>query len=298
MPSYILLTYLLGAFALLLWTATACTDSSRKPAPVFVPSTTGTSTSPEQVTPVEPSVQRPTPQPRIIIQDDFEHDTIDESQWIITSEGDFAAKMVDILDVDRTGGVDRRLRVGANTTGTADSDKFLGVMNQRMIDFSGGVTISFELDWNSQRNGSYLTASAYVSPSIGNNPKNEKDWIKFEYAGVPPEGNVRTNVWATINGALRQPYTDWGPRDSAGRPQGRPKGGTSHKIQIYLDSRQARIAEDGIEIYPLSPHNLTFTSGYLYLQMSSGTNYPFRELYFDDVLVLGSANTNSSGLTS
>jgi len=31
---------------------------------------------------------------------------------------------------------------------------------------------------------------------------------------------------------------------------------------------------------------LEFTTAYLYLQMSSGTNYPPREVYFDNVLAV------------
>ena len=43
--------------------------------------------------------------------------------------------------------------------------------------------------------------------------------------------------------------------------------------------------QDGDETYSLSNHNLNFTTAYIYLQMSSGTNYPSREVYFDNILV-------------
>jgi hypothetical protein len=224
-----------------------------------------------------------------IIQDDFQEGGLDLSQWEQTSDGDFSKMIVDVQDVDPTKKTDFRLRLLANTIGTSDPVKSLGVMNKTLIDFSQGVMISFDLDWNNQRNGCYLTASMYLCPAKSKNPKKEKDWVKFEYVGVPPGQNVRTNIWANISGALKQLYTDWGPRDPDGRPQGIPKGHINHNIRILLDVSNIQIFEDGNELYPLSPHNLNFTTAYLYLQMSSGTNYPSREVYFDNLLVQNSS---------
>ena len=206
----------------------------------------------------------------------FEKKTLDLKRWEITQKGNFKESKTDV--------VDGRLRLGANTLETPSPMKFLGIRSKKKIDFTEKKTISFDLDWNKQSNGCYLSAAVYVCPAkTETNPKDEKNWLKFEYVGVPPGRNVRTNIWARVNGALRQLSTDWGPRNSKGKPLGKPID--NQQIRIVLDSNNLQIFENDKEIYPQSPHRLNFTSGYLYLQMSSGTNYSFREVYFDNVIV-------------
>ena len=51
------------------------------------------------------------------------------------------------------------------------------------------------------------------------------------------------------------------------------------------DKKNLKIIENGKYIYNSSANDLTFTSAYLYLQMSSHSNYPSREIYFDNVAV-------------
>jgi hypothetical protein len=46
-----------------------------------------------------------------------------------------------------------------------------------------------------------------------------------------------------------------------------------------------QVIQDDEEIFPLSKHNLNFTTAYIYLQISSGANYPSREIYFDNIVV-------------
>lgn len=213
---------------------------------------------------------------KVELREYFEKKTLDLKRWEITQKGNLKESKTDV--------VDGRLRLGANTLETPSPMKFLGIRSKKKIDFSEKKTISFDLDWNKQRNGSYLSAAVYVCPTkTDTNPKDEKNWIKFEYVGVPPGRNVRTNIWARVNGALRQLSTDWGPRNSQGKPLGKPID--NQQIKIVLDSNNLQIFENDKEIYPQFPHRLNFPSGYLYLQMSSGTNYPFREVYFDNLII-------------
>jgi len=67
--------------------------------------------------------------------------------------------------------------------------------------FSDGKELCFDLDWNNQSNGCYLTASLYLCPTVTTgNPGNEKDWLKFEYVGVPPGRNARCVIATKIAG--------------------------------------------------------------------------------------------------
>ncbi|MFC1714360.1 hypothetical protein ACFL6S_11890 [Candidatus Poribacteria bacterium] len=220
----------------------------------------------------------------VLFQDNFDRDILDGSRWVITQDGDFNQFAVDFQNIGVEEESNYRLRLIANTRGTSDPLKYLGVRSIRKIDFAKGREISFDLDWNNQQNGCYLTASLYICPSVGENPKKERNWLKFEWTGVPPGKNIRTNVWGRINGGLKQLYTDWGPRDENGRAKGKVVKPGNHRVRLLLDKTDIRVWVDRKEIYH-GPHSLIFTSGYLYLQMSSGTNYPTRMVYFDNVIV-------------
>jgi hypothetical protein len=221
----------------------------------------------------------------VVFGDSFEQGIVDVSRWEITSDGDFTEAVVDVLDVEPGGASDYRLRLRANTIGTSDPLKYLGVRTLETIDFSDTTHIELNLDWNKQSNGCYLTASLYLCPIISDNPKDEDDWLQFEYSGVPPGQNVRVRLQKRVDSLNQIIYSDAGPYDSDGKPLGNPLGNESHHITLVLNMDSLQVFQDGIEIYPLTEHNLAFTSAYIYLQMSSGTNYPSREVYFDDILV-------------
>jgi len=220
-----------------------------------------------------------------VFSEDFEKGRLDLSRWEVTSDGDFAEAIVDVLDVVPGEETDYRLRLRANTIGTSDPLKYLGVRSRNTINLNLAKTILFDLDWNKQTNGSYLTASFYLCPTVSKNPKEENDWLKFEYVGVPPGRNVRINIWVKVDGAVYPLHVDWGPRDDNDRPLGNPLGLSSHRISLFLDKSRMRVVQDDEEIFPLSKHNLSFTIAYIYLQMGSGTNYPSREIYFDNIII-------------
>ena len=228
---------------------------------------------------------RPAAENPVIFQEDFEQGILDSSRWEVTIDGDFADFLVDVYDVDVNEDTDYRLRLQANTIGTSDPLKFLGVRSMNELDFSTGRAVTFDLDWNDQSNGCYLTASLYLCPTVSSNPKNESNWLKFEYTGVPPGRNVRINIWEKIDGVVKQLHTDWGPKDEQGRPTGKLLEPGSHRIELLLGENSLRVLEDDKEIYKLSMHELNFTRAYIYLQMSSGTNYHTRDVYFDNILV-------------
>ena len=217
----------------------------------------------------------------IVFKDDFEQGILDSNKWSPTREGDFRESIVDVNDVDPTKLFDYRLRLKADTIGTRDDTvKFHGVRSMRRIDFAKGKRISFDLDWNNQSNGCYLTGAIYLCPTVTNgNPREEKDWLKFEYVGVPPGYNARSVIATKIDGLVRSLDLDGWPENRRGRQI------SNQRITIILDDKGFKVVENGKEIYNSQLHNLRWTAAYIYLQMSSHSNYSLREIYFDNIIV-------------
>ena len=215
------------------------------------------------------------------LRDNFSEGTLDSELWQITREGDFKESTIDVYDADPTKNVDFRLRLRMSTIGTRDDTvKFHGVRSVEKMNFSDVKAISFDIDWNNQSNGCYLTASIYLCPTATTgNPKEENDWLKFEYVGVPPGRNARCVVATKIEGKVKYLYTEGWPEQRSGRHI------AYQRVKIILDNKSLKIIENEKEIYCSPSHGLEFSSAYLYLQMSSHSNYPAREIYFDNVVI-------------
>lgn len=213
--------------------------------------------------------------------ENFSAGILNSQAWQITREGDSKESIIDIYDVDPSENVDYRLRLGMNTIGTRDDTvKFLGVKSVEKVNFSDGKEISFDLDWNNQSNGCYLTESFYLCPAAtSRNPENENNWVKFEYIGVPPGQNARCVIANKIDGNTRMLYADGWPEDRTGRQI------SNQHIKLILDNKSFKFLENGKELNTSPFNDLNFTSAYIYLQMSSHSNYPMREIYFDNIAV-------------
>ncbi len=217
---------------------------------------------------------------KIEFSEDFDMGIFNPAKWQITREADFKESIIDVYDVNPAEDIfDYKLRLKANTIGTSDDTvKFHGVRNLYKIDFKERQRITFDLDWNKQSNGSYLAAAVYICPTVTNgNPSKERDCLKFEYVGVPPGRNARSVVAAKINGKLRQLDMDGWPEQRQGRYI------SYQHIEMILDSNALTIMENNRELFSTQAHGLTFSAGYLYLQMSSHSNYPARYIYFDNI---------------
>ena len=216
-----------------------------------------------------------------IFNENFSEGVLNPQTWQITREEDFKESTIDVYDADPTENVDFRLRLRANTIGTRDDTvKFHGVRSVEKVNFSDGKEISFDIDWNNQSNGCYLTVSQYLCPTATNgNPGEEKNWLKFEYVGVPLGRNARCVIATKSDGRVKYLYTEGWPEQRTGRHI------AYQRIRIILDNKSLKIIENGKEIYSLQSHGLVFTSTYVYLQMSSHSNYPSREIYFDNIII-------------
>jgi len=215
------------------------------------------------------------------LQDNFDSGFLDSDIWQFTRDGDVQASTIDVYDVDPSGKTDYRLRLQMDTLGTRDDTvKFQGIRSVQKVNFTDGKRISFDLDWNNQSNGCYLTAAMYLCPTAtGGNPEEENDWLKIEYVGVPPGYNARCIIVSKSDRNIQYLLTEGWPEQKSGRQI------EDQHISFILDRTALTITENGEEIYSTTTHDLKFTSAYIYLQMSSHSNYPNREVYFDNILV-------------
>lgn len=221
---------------------------------------------------------------RIEFLDQFSGQRLNLEKWRITRKGDFRENIIDIFDVDPGQGEDHRLRLRADTIGTRDDTvKYHGVICLHKIEFAAGKMISVDLDWNKQANGCYLTAAIYICPTITDgNPLEENDWLRIEYIGVPPGRNARCAISTRTNKKTKHLYREGWPKKREGRYI------THLRIDIHIHDQGFEVFEEGRKLCGSESHGLSFSSGYLYLQMSSHSNYPSREIYFDNVKITNS----------
>lgn len=214
-------------------------------------------------------------------REDFSVGFLDPNRWVITQAGDTKLRVIDVMDVDSSEKTDYRLRIGADTIGTRDDTvKYQGVRTVQDIELEGNKTVSVDLDWNHQSNGCYLSASLYLCPTITDaNPEDENDWLKIEYAGVPPGQNARIVIASKTDGTVNYLYQEGWPEQKTGRTI------ANQQIWIRITDGRIRVMENGTEIYRSEGMVLDFTSACLYLQMSGHSNYPLREIYFDNVII-------------
>ena len=212
-------------------------------------------------------------EPAPVFSDDFSSEALDEDKWVRTVQNDFEVEAVDIV-----GG---RLRLAAATIGTDDSTvKFHGVRTKEpVIDLAEGIAISFDLDWHNQANGCYMTAGIYICPTEADNPRTEEKWLRLQYVGVPPGKNARCLVSLKRNGREEKLLTENWPQDREGRQIG------LQQIEIVLDANTLFVTENGETILQIADVGINFGEAFFYLQHSTHSNYPRREVFFDNVVV-------------
>ncbi|HUT33043.1 MAG TPA: hypothetical protein VNE39_06165 [Planctomycetota bacterium] len=237
--------------------------------------TTGVPTPPPERKSPETS-EPPAPKDALFYDSFTAKDPFAAGKWIATRDGDFKEAVVDTLD--------GRLRIRVGTIGTRDDTvKHLGLRTaQPVVDLSQGpIELSAEIDWNNQANGCYLQASLFLCPtSTDKTAASEKDWLKFEYVGVPPGKNARAALWRRKAGNLRFLYDEgWPAKQKTGRPIGK------QQVTLRLDRDTIEVIENGKPLFGPEPHGCLFQQAYLYLEICSHSNYPPREIYFDTLLL-------------
>jgi hypothetical protein len=212
----------------------------------------------------------------------FDEGRLDPAGWLTTAAGDYRERIADVVDVAKRGLGDWRLRLLLDTRGTRDETvKFVGVRSVRPIRLRGTTRVSVEFDWNNQANGSYLSAAVVLSPhASAENPLTEADWLKVEYVGVPPGQTARMVIGFKGEGRERILFNEgWPPVNHGGRRIG------LQLIMLVIENGSVRVWENSRLLPVTSARVLSFDAAYLYLQLSSHSNYPAREIYFDNVRV-------------
>ena len=213
--------------------------------------------------------------------DTFSEPRVDPGRWQVTAAGDFRDWSVSVAEAPQARG-SGRLAVRADTRGSSDETvKVLGVRSIPLIDLDREVRVSVDLDWNDQANGSYLSAAIVLSPSsTRQSPFEAPDWLKVEYVGVPPGRNARMVVGVKQGGHERTLENEgWPGRGREGR-----RIGVQHLV-IVSRRGALQVWENERLAYESKERVIGFDSAYLYLQMSSHSNYPSRTVYFDNVQV-------------
>ncbi len=228
--------------------------------------------------PPEPP-EPPTPTDALFYDGFSAKDPFASNKWIATRDGDFKEALVDTQG--------RRLRIRVGTIGTRDDTvKHLGLRTAKpIVDLSQGpIELSTEIDWNNQANGCYLQASIYLCPtSTDATAEKEKDWLKFEYVGVPPGKNGRACLSRCLKGNLQHLHTEgWpqaDPKDRTGRPIGK------QQVVLRLGRDTIEVLENDKPLFGPAPHGCLFSQAYAYLEVCSHSNYPPREIFFGPLLL-------------
>ncbi len=209
------------------------------------------------------------------LSDSFDGPRLDPLTWSITRQNDFQESVVEA--------VDGRLRLRAATIGTRDDTvKYEGVRSIHPVLLKPPTQVSVVLDWNGQKNGCYLTAGLVLCPTATDgNPEDESDWLKVEYVGVPPGKNGRAWLSERRQGGPERSLYDegWPATQRTGRAIGR------QEVTLTWSEGKLTFAEQGQQLWQGRWAAWDAPSAYLYLQLSSHSNYPPREIFFDDVLV-------------
>ncbi len=216
--------------------------------------------------------------------DRFSAGTLDSDRWVVTAQGDFREHTADVVP-------DGRLRLRADTIGTRDDTvKYLGVRSRRAFPVGDSLCVAATLDWNDQSNGSYLSVALVLAgEETTANPMDERNWVAVEYVGVPPGRHARGLVSASSE---RRRVTlaneGWPRRNREGREI------ALVRIFIRIGPHGLEVRENGERRYWSRRFEAPFARAFLHLQLSSHSNYPAREIYFDDVEVNDCSDDGSS----
>jgi hypothetical protein len=231
--------------------------------------------------------------PCLELAETFETRSVNPERWLFTSAPAFHEKRQDVVRRGRGRDADYELRLAADTRGVGGAVvSRVGVVHPRPIDLRVPHEIDLQLDWNAQGDDRDVRAGAYLAPVLTwESPESQADWLKFEYVGVPPGGTARAVLAVRREGRVEELATEgWPGRRPAGRLLGH------QALRIALGGGALRIQENGALWHEAAALGLPFPSAYLYLQMSTRSDRPLREVFFDDVVIRRACSHAAGGL--
>jgi hypothetical protein len=213
--------------------------------------------------------------------EEFSAGRLDPSRWERIVAGDLRDWSADVVPA-RDPGRGFRLRLRADTRGTRDETlKHVGVRTRDTIPLRNDTHISVRVDWGDQANGSYLSGAVVLSPhATARSPLETADWLKVAYVGVPPGRNARMLVGLKRQGRERTVYTDgWPDVNPAGRRIG------VQDVSLRVRDRSVEVWEGEQQVWRSEPDALEFAEAFVYLQLSSHSNYPARAIHFERIAI-------------
>lgn len=276
-----------GLVAGLALAATGCRDCA-PPAPgppTAKPAPTPTAAAPTSTEPGATagaaSTPAPTPAPKVEeYVEEFSAEVLDPQRWQATRLNDFQEARWDLQpDPEEPG--DGRLRLRAATLNTRDATvKHMGVVLTRPLDLRSPVDVQVDLDWAHQRNGSYLALAAYLAPAFDRTSVTQTpDWLGVRVVGEPPGQTARLEVMRRSHGNLAALERFGWPGTKPGRDMGRVR------LELHLDGRAARLNVDGKERFSTPDAGHRYEQAFLYLELTSHSNYPGRDVFVDRVAI-------------
>lgn len=203
---------------------------------------------------------------------------LDAQQWQRTYEGDARARAAEIV----SGKWGNRLRVAADTRGSRDDALVhVGVASRCALPIGADTRVRVRIDWGPPANGSYLAGAVVLSPhKTDHDPLKTPDYLSIGYVGVPPGRNARLRVTARVNGEVRTLFDDgWPDTNRTGRHVGKSE------LEVAWPGAGLEVRENGRVVYRGRADAAPFAAAYVYLQMTSHSNFAERAIHFDEVLV-------------
>lgn len=219
---------------------------------------------------------QPVDGPSALIEE-FENISTLESGWVEVISGDFDTAIIEVTNSPAEG----KLRLGVSTLETDPRTvKLIGVRSLEPVKLKKPYQVSWALDWNDQSNGSYLSAGVLISPhATRTKPTTESDWLQVSYVGVPPGVNARLEITGRVSGQRKTFYTEgWPAENRAGR-----KIGLQH-LDLQVSDSGLELKENGKFVFR-TDQALPFQQVYVYLFLTSHSNYKLRDIYFERVEV-------------
>lgn len=215
--------------------------------------------------------------------EEFPSGQLDAERWQRTLDGDFRTQSAEVV-LGRSG---YRLRIAADTRGTRDDTlKHVGVVSRCAMPFGPDARVRVRIDWGPPANGSYFTGALVLSPhATTGDPGKTDDYLSVGYVGVPPGRNARLLVTARVRGVVRTLFADgWPDANRAGRPVARSE------LEVVRRGALLEVREEGRLVYTGRAVDAPYDAAYIYLQLTSHSNFAERALHFEDVQVTDGGN--------
>lgn len=247
---------------------------------------------------IQPAVtaQIPPAIPGVPFAEHFTDEQLDWTRWTLCRKNDFRVSTMEVVGNTKE---ERRLRLRADTIGTSrETMKYHGLRTTNpVINLQKPTEITCDLDWNHPDNDSYQSAGIYICPTAtAENPKDQPDYVRVTYVGVPFAASPRLEVMIRVNKSIERILFNegWATPNMAAEQFAKHitrQPGLQH-LRIVISQEVITVWENEKQIYTLEfaqhrqiARSLSWSTAYLYLQQETACNFLARDVFFDNVTV-------------